>query len=243
MSTVREKALAAAKAAMSAKIRSLGLDGQSMLCALGAVDDLATGIAAFEAAMLEGGEKMIARKPSSDALHVSMGDGPFSLSYRQDLWRAMWDASPPPKAEDRGMGETPKLGDVFEVIYPFVLENVDIIDDSTGKPFSTKSWRPGINVEFVDPYGETEAYAHANGKMVLTVHGFYKPGRFPSRVFFTRKFVDPEGHEFGKNGLKICTLGKFRRISSRYRVKHEIDVSGDAEDRLKRTASVRRFGI
>lgn len=54
--------------------------------------------------------------------------------------------------------------------------------------------------------------------MRLTVVSVHRPGRFPTRVFFTRQFVTPDGKAFGKSKLHIVTVEKFRRLSSRYQI-------------------------
>lgn len=54
--------------------------------------------------------------------------------------------------------------------------------------------------------------------MALDVVATFKPGRFPERVFYTRRWVDPDGREFGKTGrLLIATAGQFRRLLKGYR--------------------------
>jgi hypothetical protein len=45
------------------------------------------------------------------------------------------------------------------------------------------------------------------GRQILTVVDIYKPGRFPTRVFYTMKWVTPDG----KGGLKMTTVDAFRR--------------------------------
>lgn len=119
----------------------------------------------------------------------------------------------------------PAAGEVFRVRYPFVQCVVDIMTEDG--PIDLLSWRPGCEYEMRGGYGEYEghsvAIAHGVGEMVLTVEAVFKPGRFPVRVFYTRKFVTPEGREFGKGRLRIATVEKFRRLSKSYQCEYVIE--------------------
>ena len=105
----------------------------------------------------------------------------------------------------------PVEGQTFEIEYPFILGDYDPGDD--GRPLP-QSWKPGIRIE-ADEY-DSYAFADGVGKMTLVFVAQFKPGRYPTRVFFTRQFTAPDGRTFGKSKLHICTLEKFRRISSGY---------------------------
>lgn len=112
-----------------------------------------------------------------------------------------------------------KAGDVFRVKYPFVLVKVDVPDsDPEGVGFATiDSWAPGVRYEALPPYGEdSEAVCDGEGAMVLAVADVHKPGRFPTRVFFTRQWVTPNGKTFGKGGLHIAVLPAFKRRATGY---------------------------
>lgn len=95
-------------------------------------------------------------------------------------------------------------GTICTVDYPFIRAKFD----SYGEDL--ESWRPGIAYRMRGPEEGAEAYANAMGKMVLTVVSIHKPGRFPTRVFFTRQFITPDGHVFGKQKCLAMTLGPFR---------------------------------
>ncbi len=95
------------------------------------------------------------------------------------------------------------VGVSFEVRYPF------IIDDFWNK------WRPGVRMEFVAP-DDTEAVADGVGIMILTVVSAHRPGRYPERIFYERRWRSPDNVEFGKPRLLMATTGKFRRIARRY---------------------------
>lgn len=104
-----------------------------------------------------------------------------------------------------------EIGKTYSVRYPFVLEDVDLPpDDPEATQMATvKSWRPGVEWE-QDEWG-TYGVAEAIGEMLLTVIDVHKPGRFPTRVFYTRQWKDPNGRVFGKHGLRITTLDAFKR--------------------------------
>lgn len=118
-----------------------------------------------------------------------------------------------------------KPGDVFRVKYPFLRCEVDVADsDPEGQGYATiQSWKPGVEFVPSGPYGEdSEAICHAEGEMVLTVVDVHKPGKFPARVFFTRRWVRPDGKEFGKGGLHINTVPAFKRRAAGYMHEYEL---------------------
>jgi hypothetical protein len=111
-----------------------------------------------------------------------------------------------------------KAGEVFRVKYPFVRFDFDeLAGDLEGGVVTVKSWKPGVEFVPVGYYGEdSEGVCDGEGEMVLTVVDVHKPGRFPSRVFFTRSWVDPDGKAFGKGGLHIMTAQAFKRRVAGY---------------------------
>jgi hypothetical protein len=116
-------------------------------------------------------------------------------------------------------------GDVFCVRFPFVRETVDLPDDDPeGVGFvRVQSWKPGVRFEALPPYGEdSESVADAEGQMVLTVVDVHRPGRFPTRVFFTRAWVDPDGKTFGKGALRITTMQAFKRRAGSYQHEYRV---------------------
>jgi len=112
-------------------------------------------------------------------------------------------------------------GGVFRFKYPFVRAEYEALDEDG--PHIRPTWNPGIRWE---DYGPEDccAFADGEGEAVLTVVSIHRPGRFPTRVFYTRKFISPDGDEFGKGGLRIATLEKFRRLARGYRFHYEIEV-------------------
>lgn len=123
-----------------------------------------------------------------------------------------------------GYGTLPAVGEVFEVRYPFVrstFRDIDASDETGLNEIQRPTWKPGTEYRGTD--GENVyTQADAEGSMVLTVISTHRPPGFPTRVFFTRRFVNPDGKEFGKRKLHIVTAEKFRRLASGYQ--HEYDL-------------------
>jgi hypothetical protein len=108
----------------------------------------------------------------------------------------------------------PNAGAVFRIPYPFVRDTYSGFDGVDGFA-DMPTWKPGVRYEPVGPE-DAGAVADALGQAIFTVEAVFKPGRFPTRVFFTRQFVNPDGKQFGKSKLHIATLEKFRRLSRGY---------------------------
>lgn len=101
-------------------------------------------------------------------------------------------------------------GDEIINDYPFVRTR--FTEWREDGPSDILSWKPGVGYELRPPHGEyADAVADGVGKQILTVIDIHKPGRFPTRVFYTVQWVTPDGKKFGKGGLKITTLDAFRR--------------------------------
>lgn len=110
------------------------------------------------------------------------------------------------------------IGDEFRVPYPFVKEK---IGQFAGAPL-LESWRPGVRFEMIGPEDEG-AFADDEGKMILVIVDIHKPGHYPERVFFTRKWEDPNRKQFGKNNLRIITTSAFRKMLNGYRYEYEVE--------------------
>lgn len=106
------------------------------------------------------------------------------------------------------------IGAEIEVPHPFIRDTFRGFD--ADGPFEQGTWRPGTRFEQCAP-DDYEAVADAIGQQIATIVGLYKPGRFPARVFFTRRWRDPNGREFGKGKLRILTIGCFRQLVRGYR--------------------------
>lgn len=109
-------------------------------------------------------------------------------------------------------------GMLFSVPYPFVHDTYESLEHDG--QVEIVSWKPGVRFEdrranaYCEP--EPEAVADGVGVMRLYVVSVHKPGRFPTRVFYTRKWVPPSGNPFGKDGLRVTTLDAFRRRATKY---------------------------
>lgn len=116
----------------------------------------------------------------------------------------------------------PIAGEIYRVRYPFVRCDVTLCGEDG--PYETKSWRPGVNIELCGPWGEdTDIVANGEGEMILTVVDVHKPGRFPTRVFYTRQFVSPDGHTFGKRGLRMTTVDAFKRRAAGFKLAYDVE--------------------
>jgi hypothetical protein len=119
----------------------------------------------------------------------------------------------------RAPDETICPGTVIEVGYPFVR---DTYNDPADGFAECKTWCPGVRHEWIAPDetvapDETETVADAMGTQIITVVSTHKPGRFPERVFYTQRWRDPNGREFGKGKLRTKTAQAFRRLIRGYR--------------------------
>ena len=97
--------------------------------------------------------------------------------------------------------------------YPFTRGTVTKYAGSGEESFSYKepSWIPGV--EFIG----NEAVCDGAGEMVCDVISIHKPGKYPERIFYVRRWKDPDGKEFGKNKLRITTMGAFKSMIRGYR--------------------------
>ena len=127
-------------------------------------------------------------------------------------------ASPPPSSRSvstKGFNR----GDEITIVFPFCRATYSGFDGGGYSDLPT--WIPGHRYEATGPEDSGEV-ADAEGSATFTVIDVFKPGRFPTRVFYTRAFTTPDGKTFGKGGLKIATLDKFRRLTRGYRFPYGI---------------------
>ena len=112
-----------------------------------------------------------------------------------------------------------RVGDIYRVVYPFIKEKVTLFDEDG--PSIEESWRPGTKPVMVYP-DDSKEVAEKEGKMILAVIDIHKPGHYPERVFYTRRWEDPDGKQFGKNNLRIISTSGFRNLL-KFRYEYEID--------------------
>jgi hypothetical protein len=106
-------------------------------------------------------------------------------------------------------------GAEIEVGHPFVRDKFTKHDEEGG--YEVDCWKPGTRSEMVYP-DDCIAVYDGMGTQILTVVSLHKPGKYPTRVFYTRKWRDPDGATFGKGALRMTTLPAFRKIIAGYRV-------------------------
>ena len=130
--------------------------------------------------------------------------------------------------------EPPTPGAFFEGRYPFFREKVSLPpDDPEGGYRETETWRPGTYSEVCghgyDGEPCTHTVADGIGTIILTVVSVHRPGTYPTRVFFTRRWRDPDGKEFGKTKLHIAVASKFYALSRGYRHDYEMSKANGAK--------------
>lgn len=110
------------------------------------------------------------------------------------------------------------IGDKFAVLYPFL--RCTFTDYDTDGPSECPSWKPGTETVGIYP-DDSASVCDDHGWLLSEIVGIYKPGRFPSRVFWTRTWERPDGKRFGSK-LQVTTEEKFRRLNTRYQHAYEI---------------------
>ena len=106
--------------------------------------------------------------------------------------------------------------------YPFVrfvFHGFDI--DGT---FSDDGWRPGCEKSVEE--GLVDYAADGLGAMLLEVVQVVKlPGGFAPRVFYVRRWRDPDGKVFGKRRCRVTTTSAFAKLMKGYR--HDFYLDGE----------------
>lgn len=128
-------------------------------------------------------------------------------------------------------------GAVLSGPYPFVREKVSLWDGRDMAEVPT--WVPGVRFETCGPE-DSEAVADGVGRIILRVVAVFKPGRFPTRVFFTRQWETPDGKMFGKARLRVAILPQFRKLARGYR--HDYSMSAKAEESALRALGASSAG-
>lgn len=123
--------------------------------------------------------------------------------------------------------------------YPFVRSVYDVFDADGSH--DVPCWAPGVRHVWCGPE-DTEAVADGIGFVTYTVVSEHRPGPgWPTRVFYTRQWIDPSGKRFGKNKLHIATKQKFRRLCRGY--SHEYRIAGpndEPADRQRNGSSLKQ---
>lgn len=114
------------------------------------------------------------------------------------------------------------MSEVHQIKFPFIQQKYSgpldgaLVEDA-------QTWRPGTSRE-ADDDGYNPIYsADGEGLMVLEVLGCFKPGRFPERTFYLRRFIDPDGRQFGKEKVRVIASSAFKRMLKGYRHPYELD--------------------
>lgn len=107
----------------------------------------------------------------------------------------------------------PEIGSLHERPWPFMRAeeagySSEFCDYTVGR------WRPGFSQELCGPYGDdTEVVCDAVGTEIFEVVSVHKPGpKYPTRVFYVRRWRDPDGKVFGSTSLKCKVAWAFRNM-------------------------------
>lgn len=110
-----------------------------------------------------------------------------------------------------------KEGQVFTIKYPFIKEAYKSFDEAG--EFETMGWKPGTRQFPLYSYEE----ADGEGYVEYTVISTHKPSnKYPTRVFYTRRWIAPDGSTFGRNRLNVTVQSRFKRLLQGFRFKYEI---------------------
>ena len=118
-----------------------------------------------------------------------------------------------------------EAGQEHRAAFPFIRTTYDAMPDDcmiNAMPVEHPTWRPGVEHEQCNS-GDTWSFAHGDGEVVYSVIAAFKPGKYPSRIFYLRNWIDPDGKRFGRNNLRISTTQHFRMLLKGYRHDYEIE--------------------
>jgi hypothetical protein len=150
-------------------------------------------------------------EPSARSSGLDVGDTAALGSQRSAL--AVIGRCLPKTWEDYRQPAFPlHSGATYEAWHPFKLEAYQPIPDDPdgGYPDKVNTWVPGWRYEDCGPEDVEEVWDGA-GLQRRTVVSLHRPGpRYPERVFYTRQWVDPNGHVFGRSNLRCVIAPTFR---------------------------------
>jgi len=107
-----------------------------------------------------------------------------------------------------------EIGKTYKIKYPFV--RTKYFDFTCEDDAPKDGWRPGVEFASGDEWDGC-FYADGKGYQVLQVVDVHKPGKYRTRVFYTRSWIDPDGVEFNKPGLRIMAMSGFKNLLKGYR--------------------------
>lgn len=104
---------------------------------------------------------------------------------------------------------------IHEATYPFIRDRFTM----SAEPEDT--WMPGVRYKVdICPHTGLEhetRLADGIGSVILEeVARCPLPGRYDERVFYRRRWRDPDGKEFGKRELRVATARSFGRMCGGY---------------------------
>ena len=111
------------------------------------------------------------------------------------------------------------IGRTYEIPHPFIRATYHAQDEDG--PYTLPTWRPGTRKE------RYESLADGVGHQLLTLVSLHKPGKYPERAFYTRRWRDPDGKCFGKPCLRMCTATKCRRLIAGYAYQFTLTERGE----------------
>ena len=111
------------------------------------------------------------------------------------------------------------------VVYPFIKAPHTLLDEDGW--YTAMSWRPGTvepkTHEYPEHCAEHYRVAHGEGHMLLRlIQQVALPKPYRARVFYVRQWRDPDGKEFGKRLLRLCTVQVWKSLCSGYRFPYRV---------------------
>lgn len=121
-------------------------------------------------------------------------------------------------------------GAQFTAPYPFKRDGKTLYEpDPEGHgSYEIQCWTPGTRIQLAYD-GCGEHWADGTGSVRYTVVDTFRPGSWPTRVFYMREWIDPDGKVFGKDRLRVTTLGAFRRLCRGYR-HNDVQFTGEQQE-------------
>ena len=117
------------------------------------------------------------------------------------------------------------MSDEITVVYPFIKAPVTLMDDEG--QFTMLSWRPGTlepkKREYLEHSDDYYRIAHSEGHMLVRyILSVQMPKPYVNRVFYVRRWRDPDGKEFGKRDLRVCTVRRYDDMVRGYRFPYHV---------------------